>query len=153
MILCADYDRVTCPVECVFAENTESYNLGAYFDYGSTMSNLYGTDACTLSWRRSPMYGVKDSLDKIRVEISRATDEALEKILNSAGIDIRYFELHPQEFRLEKMPISDLVNSSINVVTYYLFHEDDLLGSCTISTAFNSKESKIDVNVKWSEKQ
>ena len=130
MILCSDYNPDECPVECLYASNTEGYIQQPDHSEFFTASCLYGTDACSLSWRRKPVYEVKDSLDELRTDISRAVDEALEKILINAGIDMRYFELHPQEFKLKT---SNYYDSILESKSYDLYHDDILLGTCEVS--------------------
>ena len=140
MILCSDYNPDECPVECLYASNTEGYIQQPGHSEFFTASCLYGTDACSLSWRRKPIYEVKDSLDEFRTGISRAVDEALEKILNNAGIDMRYFELHPQEFELK---ISEYYDAFLESKGYDLYYNDVLLGTCEVACVLADKTKFI----------
>lgn len=56
MILCSDYNPDECPIECLYASNTERY-MTERFDEFFTKSKLYGTDACPL---KTKTYYIKD---------------------------------------------------------------------------------------------
>lgn len=50
MTYCADYDPISCPVGCYYAEETEKLNRDLSLDLKNyiTMSKIYGTPWCEL---------------------------------------------------------------------------------------------------------
>ena len=49
MILCADYDKVSCPLECYYADKTETYLRNPYHDSEITATILLGTNICPIT--------------------------------------------------------------------------------------------------------
>ena len=49
MILCANYIRNECPLECIYADMVETYNRSPYRDDFITQTILYGTSECPLT--------------------------------------------------------------------------------------------------------
>ena len=51
MTYCADYDPISCPVGCYYAEETEKLNRDLSSDLRDhvTMSKIYGTAWCELT--------------------------------------------------------------------------------------------------------
>ena len=144
MILCSDYNPDECPIECLYASNTEGYiQQSQYTDYFTT-SCLYGTDACSLNRRKEPMFGVSDKLNEIRKSISNAVDEALAKILSAADISITYFELNPEEFKLETMRSANLFTDTEQ---YKLYHRDTLLGIVIVRMEVPDFDGSTSINV------
>ena len=51
MTYCADYDPISCPIGCYYAEETEKLNRDLSSDLREyvTMSKIYGTPWCELT--------------------------------------------------------------------------------------------------------
>lgn len=51
MTYCADYDPISCPIGCYYAEETEKLNRDLSSDLREfvTMSKIYGTSWCELT--------------------------------------------------------------------------------------------------------
>ena len=61
MIYCADYDPISCPVECYYAEETEKLRRETSLDLREfvTMSKIYGTPWCELTRKNNIKKGEK----------------------------------------------------------------------------------------------
>lgn len=51
MTYCADYDPISCPIRCYYAEETENLRRETSLDLREfvTMSKIYGTPWCELT--------------------------------------------------------------------------------------------------------
>ena len=61
MIYCADYDPISCPVGCYYAEETEKLRRETSLDLIEfvTMSKIYGTPWCELTRKNNIKKGEK----------------------------------------------------------------------------------------------
>ena len=61
MIYCADYDPISCPVGCYYAEETENLRRETSLDLREfvTMSKIYGTSWCELTRKNNIKKGEK----------------------------------------------------------------------------------------------
>lgn len=59
MTYCADYDPISCPVGCYYAEETEKLNRDLSSDLRDyvTMSKIYGTAWCELTCKNYILKG------------------------------------------------------------------------------------------------
>ena len=59
MTYCADYDPISCPVGCYYAEETEKLNRELSPDLRDyiTMSKIYGTTCCELTRQNNILKG------------------------------------------------------------------------------------------------
>lgn len=59
MTYCADYDPISCPVGCYYAEETEKLNRELNPDLRDyvTMSKIYGTALCELTRKNNILKG------------------------------------------------------------------------------------------------
>ena len=59
MTYCADYDPISCPVGCYYAEVTEKLNrdLSSYLKEFVTMNKIYGTSWCELTRKNNILKG------------------------------------------------------------------------------------------------
>ncbi len=59
MTYCADYDPISCPVGCYYAEETEKLNRDLNSDLRDyvTMSKIYGTTRCELTNKNNILKG------------------------------------------------------------------------------------------------
>ena len=59
MIYCADYDPISCPIGCYYAEETENLRRETSLDLREfvTMSKIYGTAWCELTRKNNILKG------------------------------------------------------------------------------------------------
>ena len=149
MILCSDYNPDECPIECLFASNTERY-MTEPFDEFVTKSKLYGSDICSLKKKPEPSYVSNEHvksidtniiecgseglgpLNKLVDELKKAQDNAITKILNAYGLNAECIKQHPEEFSLQVTMPPDL-NSYIE--RYKLSYNNKAIGEWTIRTS------------------
>ena len=152
MILCSDYNPDECPIECLFASNTERYMTEAYYDEFFTKSKLYGSDVCSLKKKPEPSYvsneHVKpiemntidysfegpDPLDKLTNELKKAQDNAITKILNAYGLNAECVKQHPEKFTLQEMTMPGLTG---RITRYKLSYNDKAIGEWKIHTSID----------------
>lgn len=150
MILCSDYNPDECPIECLFASNTERYMTEAYYDEFFTKSKLYGSDVCPLKKKPEPSYVSNEHvksidtniiecsseglglLNKLVDELKKAQDDAITKILNAYGLNVEYVKQHPEKFTLQETTLPGL-NS--HITGYKLSYNDKTIGEWKIRTS------------------
>lgn len=141
MILCSDYNPDECPIECLYASNTERY-MTEHFDDFFTKSKLYGTDACLLSRKRTT--STKELLDDVTNELKKAQDDVIKKILDAFGFDFEYVKQHKEEFKLEELIYHQ---SSEHTKNYILSHNGKQIGEWSVRIQVdyddNTLKSKI----------
>lgn len=151
MILCSDYNPDECPIECLYASNTERY-MTEPFDEFFTKSKLYGSDVCPLKKKPEPLYvsneDVKsiemndikcsfegpDPLDKLTDELKKAQDDAITKILNAYGLNAECVKQHPEKFTLQEMTMPGLTG---RITSYKLSYNDKAIGEWKIHTSID----------------
>lgn len=168
MILCSDYKPDECPVECLYASNTElciqkiGYeNFRTFF----TKSKLYGSDVCPLKKKPEPLYvsnehaksietnaiecssEVLDPLDKLTDELKKAQDDAITKILNAYGLNVECVKQHPEKFTLQEMTLPGL-NS--HITRYKLSYNDKAIGEWKIRTSTDLDKNFIQSELTYS---
>lgn len=154
MILCSDYNPDECPIECLYASNTERY-MTEHFDEFVTKSKLYGSDVCRLKKKSEPSYvsnvhikTIKPEeidynseefdpilnysyeelvVNKIYSDLEIELDRMLSLILKGHGLSIDYFKSHTEEFKIEDYSLS---YNGFNAYyrAYRLKHNDKILG-------------------------
>lgn len=151
MILCSDYNPDECPIECLYASNTERY-MTEPFDEFLTKSKLYGSDVCPLKKKPEPLYvsnehiksietnafecssEVLDPLNNLVDELKKAQDDVITKILNAYGLNTECVKQHPEKFTLQQMTLPGL-NS--HITRYKLSYNDKAIGEWKICTSTN----------------
>lgn len=162
MILCSDYNPNECPIECLYASNTERY-MTEHFDEFVTKSKLYGSDVCSLKKKPEPLYvsnehvksietniiecssEVLNPLDKLTDELKKAQDDAITKILNAYGLNIECVMQYPEKFTLQEMTMPGLTG---RITRYKLSYNDKAIGEWKIHTSigFNNNFVKSELS-------
>lgn len=148
MILCSDYNPNECPIECLFASNTERY-MTEPLDEFFTKSKLYGTDACSLKTKTYYIKGkladdivsaTNDPLDSVTEELKNCQNDIIKKILDAHGMNIEYVKQHKEEFKLEEM-----LQPSLNghAEHYILSHNGNPIGEWNVCTVLDFDEFTI----------
>lgn len=157
MILCSDYNPDECPIECLYASNTERY-MTEHFDEFVTKSKLYGSDVCPLKKKPEPLYvsneDVKsiemndikcsfegpDPLDKLTDELKKAQDNAITKILNAYGLNVECVMRYPEKFTLQEMTMPGLTG---RITRYKLSYNGKAIGEWNIHTSIDFNKNFV----------
>lgn len=157
MIICADYHPNECPIECLYASNTERY-MTEPFDEFLTKSKLYGSDVCSLKKKPEPLYvsnehvksietnaiecssEVLDPLDKLTDELKKAQDDAITKILNAYGLNAECVKQYPEKFTLQEMTMPGLTG---RITRYKLLYNDKAIGEWKIHTSIDFNKNFV----------
>ena len=164
MILCSDYNPDECPIECLYASNTERY-MTEHFDEFLTKCKLYGSDVCSLKKKPEPLYVSNEYvksietniiecsseglglLDKLVDELKKAQDDVITKILNAYGLNAECVKQYPEKFTLQEMTLPGL-NS--HITRYKLSYNDKAIGEWKICTSTNFDKNFVKSELTYS---